>query len=401
MAYTVTKEKICSYLVRYHSLDCFDNLIGEPGISTLFQRIGSIQYDPLNVVGRNPHLVLQSRIKGFTEEILDKLLYKDRDLIDAWDKEMSIYRTGDWPCFTRIRKRMEESRKQTLVRRGQEEVLSYTGRILEELKNRGPLGAGDIDLGKCRSAGWGHRGIAGAAFDYLFSIGKIGVYRKKNAQKIYDIIQNLLPEKIIKSGEPFRNDSDFYEWYFLRRIGSVGVHWPRNGGAWNGYYLSDSQLRKNIFASLEKKGAIVRITVPGIDETFYIRQRDMGLLDIKPDYDNRVRFLAPLDNLLWDRMLVQKIFDFQYSWEVYIPVEKRQYGYYVLPVLYRNKIIARAEPLKQKTGMPLGIKKWWWEPNIKPTGRLRSAVENGLKTFSEYLNADGVDKEALRIIFRQ
>jgi uncharacterized protein YcaQ len=137
--------------------------------------------------------------------------------------------------------------------------------------------------------------------------------------------------------------------------------------------------------------------VPEIDEVFYINQQDMGLFNIAPDYDNCIRFLAPLDNLLWDRMLIQKIFYFQYSWEVYIPIEKRKYGYYVLTVLYQNKIIARMEPIKQEAGMPFGIKKWWWEPNK----RLRNAVENELKVFSKYLNADGVDKETSQIIFNQ
>jgi uncharacterized protein YcaQ len=401
MIYSITKNEICSYLVHYHSLDCFDNLIGEAGINTLFQRIGSIQYDPLNVVGRNPHLVLQSRIKEFTDDILDKLLYKDRSLIDAWDKEMSIYKTDDWPYFNRIRKCMEESKKHMLIRRGQEEVLFHTKQILEELNKNGPLGANDIDLGKCQSTRWGHNKIAGAALDYLFSTGRIGIYKKRGVQKVYEVIENLLPERIIKIDETFRKDSDFYEWYFLRRIGSIGIHWLRNGGGWNGYYLSDAQLRKDIFESLEKQGVIVPIVVSGIDEIFYIRQQDMGLLKIKPDYDNCIRFLAPLDNLLWDRMLIQKIFDFRYSWEVYIPVEKRQYGYYVLPVLYQNKIIARMEPVKQKAGMPFGIKKWWWEPNIKPNKRLRNAVEKGLKIFSEYLKADGIEKKTLQIIFQE
>jgi uncharacterized protein YcaQ len=139
---------------------------------------------------------------------------------------------------------MEESKKQILVWRGQEEVLSYTKQILEELKNRGPLGANDIDLGKCQSTRWGHRKIAGAALDYLFGMGKIGVYKKKIVLKVYDVIKNLFPERITKTEEPFRRDSDFYEWYFLRRIGSIGIHWLRNGGGWNGYFLSDSQLRK-------------------------------------------------------------------------------------------------------------------------------------------------------------
>jgi uncharacterized protein YcaQ len=332
-------------------------------------------------------------------DTLDKLLYKDRILIDAWDKEMSIYRTEDWPYFNRIRKCREKGIRSTLVRRNQEEALEYTTQILESLKNRGPLSSNDIDLGKCKAGRWGHKKIAGAAFDYLFSKGEIGVYKRKGVQKIYDIIQNLLPERIIKSTEPFDNDIDFYEWYFTRRIGSIGIHWLRNGGAWNGYYLSDSKLRKKVFASLEKKGAIVQVAVPELNEVFYIQHQNIDLLHKKPDYDNHIRVLAPLDNLLWDRMLIQKVFDFQYSWEVYLPPEKRKYGYYVLPVLYQNKIVARMEPVKQKTGEPFFIKNWWWERNITITKKLRCAVKNGLKIFSEYLRSDGIDKKTLGEIF--
>jgi uncharacterized protein YcaQ len=97
---------------------------------------------------------------------------------------MSIYRTEDWPFFNKIRKRMEDSKKHTLIRRGQEEVLSYVKQILEELKNRGPLGSNDIDLGKCKATRWGHHKIAGAALDCLFSIGKIGVYKKECTKNI-------------------------------------------------------------------------------------------------------------------------------------------------------------------------------------------------------------------------
>jgi uncharacterized protein YcaQ len=271
---------------------------------------------------------------------------------------------------------------------------------MEKLKKDGPLGATDIDLGKCRPGRWGHRNIAGAAFDYLFSKGEIGVYKKRNTQKTYDLIQNLIPERIAKLPDPFSSDEDFYEWYFLRRIKSIGIHWLRNGGGWNGHYLSDGRLRKRVFDSLEKKGLIERIEIPEINETFYICQQDMSLFYMKPEYDNYARVLAPLDNLLWDRTLIKRVFDFQYSWEVYLPVEKRKYGYYVLPILYQNKIIARMEPIQQKTGNPLRIKNWWWEPNIKITKKLRNATENGLKKFAEYLKADGIDRKILQIIFQ-
>jgi len=397
MLHSVTKNALRSFLIHYHSLDCLDRLTGEAGVKELFGRIGSIQYDPLDIVGRNPHLVLQSRIKGFKSDMLEKLLYKDRFLVDAWDKEMSIYRTTDWPYFSRIRKCRKEGTKEMLKWRGQEETLFYTAQILKKLKKDGPAMASGIDLGKCRASSWGHRKIAGAALDYLYAKGDVGVYKKKNAQKVYDLIQNLIPEKILKSPEPFKNDNDFYEWYFLRRIKSIGIHWLKNGGGWNGFFLSDSQLRKQVFDALEKKGVIERIEVPEIKENFYICREDMKLLDIKPDYDNSIRILAPLDNLLWDRSMVQKIFDFQYTWEVYVPAGKRKYGYYVLPVLYQNRLVARMEPEKQKSG-PLTIKNWWWEPGTKTNKKMQTAVMNGLKIFAGYLNIDGVHKNVLEYI---
>ena len=399
MTYSISKNDLCSYLVHYHSLDCFDNLVGESGVRKYFERIGSIQYDPLNVVGRNPDLVLQSRIKGFTADILYKLLYKDRFLIDAWDKEMSIYRTNDWPYFKRIRQCMDETHKRMLANRGQLEVLSFTKQVLEELKTRGPLGSRDIDLGKCKSNRWGHKKIAGAALDYLYSTGKLGIYEKKNAIKVYDTIENLLPKKILNAKEPFKKNNDFFEWYILRRIGSIGIHWLRSGLGWNGYYINDKNIRTETFKTLEKKGHIKKISVPEINEDFYIRRQDMDILHKKPDYDNCIRILAPLDNMLWDRLMVYKLFSFQYSWEVYLPAEKRKYGYYVLPVLYQNKLIARMEPVKQEIGKPFSIKNWWWEPGISINNKIKIAVKNGLKVFSEYLKADGIDKESLQKIF--
>jgi len=399
MTHFITKNELCSYLVHYHSLDNFNILSGETGVKNIFKRLGSIQYDPLNVVGRNPYLVLQSRIKGFTADILDKLLYKDRYLVDAWDKEMSIYRTEDWKFFTRVRIIKDEVYKKMLAWRGQTEVLSYIKDIIKEFKKRGHLGAKDINLGKCKSNRWGHKNVSGAALDYLFSIGKLGIYEKKNVIRIYDLIENLLPREIINAEEPFGNDMDFYEWYVLRRIGSIGIHWLRNGLGWNGYFINDKKLRKEIFNNLEKKGLVQKITVSEINEDFYIRRQDIKSLQKKPDYDNCIRFLAPLDNMLWDRLMVHKLFDFQYSWEVYLPMEKRKYGYYVLPVLYQNKIIAQMEPQKHEAGKPFTIKNWWWETGISINSKLKSAIKKGLNIFSEYLNADGIYKESLGKIY--
>ena len=326
MAINVSIDDLRSFLISRHSLDNYEKLNGKSGVKKFFKRAGSIQYDPLNIVGRNPNLVLQSRINNFNSAVLDNLLYKERYLVDAWDKEMSIYAAEDWPFFMRVRKQIDESYKHTLAHRGQPEVLGYSKQIIAELKKRGPLGAKDIDFGNCQAGSWGHKKIAGAGLDYLFSIGKLGVYSRKNAIRTYDLIENIIPAKILNVKEPFSGNQEFLKWYVLRRIGSIGIHWLRNGLGWNGYFINDKKKRTEVFKLLEKSDSIIPVNVSELNETFYMRREEHNTLGRKNDYDNNVRFLAPLDNLLWDRLMVKKLFSFEYSWEVYLPAEKRKYG---------------------------------------------------------------------------
>ena len=390
-------------MVRYHFLDNYRRLTGREGIKKLFLTLGNIQYDVLNAAGRNADLVLQSRVSSYKPDLLHNLLYRERYLIDGWDREMSIYPAADWSSYSRIRALRKESALRVLKHRGQEEVLSFLPSIKEELKKRGPLAARDIKLGATQVNRWGHRQISGAAMDYLYLCGELGIHDKKNAQKIYDLIENLLPEKIFKAADPFKSEDDFLEWYFYRRIGSLGAYWQRNGPGWHAYYLRDAGLRKKTLEILEEKKLIVSFHLPEIKETFYMQQKALSLLDKKPDYDGYARFLAPLDNMLWDRLLVKKIFNFEYTWEVYVPEEKRKYGYYVLPVLYQNKLIARLEPVIYKKGRPLEIKNWWWEAsyqecNAKTRREIKGAVIKGLENFAAYLDAPALDKKSARLL---
>jgi len=393
-ANSLSIEELRSFLIRYHSLDNFDRLVGKDGIKKLLRRIGSVQYDPLDVVGRNPDLVFQSRVKNYSRGLLEELLYKDRQLVDGWDKEMSIYLTADWPNFTRVRQCRKESATGTLEYRGQTEVMSFLPLIIKEIESRGPLGARELKLGATQKNRWGHRQVSSAAMDYLFLAGELGIHGKRNAQKIYSLIGDLLPMKILNTPEPFSTEDEFLEWYFLRRIGGMGAYWMRSGPGWLGYFISDSKLRQKTLKTLEEKKLLVPLNVPEINETFYVRRKDISLLNEKDQYDGAVRILAPLDNLLWDRRLVKKVFGFQYTWEVYVPEKDRKFGYYVLPVLYKNNLVARFEPEKFEEGHPLAVKNWWWEPfyekcSVKEKREIKDAVAKGLESFARYLGADG------------
>lgn len=394
----ISIEEARRFLVRYHGLDDANIFSGEQGILNYIKRVGCIQYDPLNMVGRNADLVLQSRIKGYKSDMLEKLLYSDRSLIDGWDKMMAIYLVEDWPFFHRLRARKEIEVKATLKYRKSLDALKLTEEIHKLIEERGPLQATHIKLGEHEKQGrWGHGRLSSAALDYMFNIGELGVYAKKNNHKIYDLIERLLPSELLECDDSFASDHDFYKWYFKRRVGSVGMLWARNGGGWLGQFLSDKSLRDSIISELVEEKSLKTISVEGIDKVFYIRSEDVEILNSSAEEGQRsARFLAPLDNLLWDRDMTKKIFDFDYSWEVYVPAEKRKYGYYVLPVLYGNQIVARFEPEKQRGNDPLEIKNWWWEEGISVTKEMEKAVQKTLKDFCEYLGAEGVSKDSLK-----
>ena len=390
---SISKEEARRFLICYQGLNGSNTFKGKEGVLQYFKRVGCVQYDPLNVVGRNADLVLQSRIPGYSSSILERLLYIDRTLIDGWDKMMSIYRREDWPFFLRLREVKGKEVIEVLKRRASLEAVNLTGEIREILMRRGPL---QIHLGEAGKGRWGHRNLSGAAMDYMFNIGEIGIYGKKGTQKIYDLIENLLPHELLNCPDPFKSERDFCKWYFKRRAGSIGFVWGRNGGGWLGHFLSDKALRMSILSELVEEKSLITIFIEGIDEAFYMRQEDFAILDsARMDKEAAVRFLAPLDNILWDREMVERIFNFKYSWEVYLQLPKRKYGYYVLPVLYGDKLVARFEPENQRGSSPLRGKNWWWEDGISISNQMRVHILDGFERFAQYLGT-GFEKESIK-----
>lgn len=392
---TISKEELRKFLVVYQGLYSNNTFIGEEGIKEFVKRVGCIQYDPLNVVGRNADLVMQSRIENYDAEIMNDLLYNKRDLVDGWDKMMAIYSAEDWPYFKRVRLERKQEVEEVLKYRNSIDAIKYVDIVKEYVEKNGATTPLKIDLGSVEKGVWGHGKLSSATMDYMWNMGMLGIKEKKNTQKKYDLIERLLPKEIVYSPDPFQNDDEFYKWYFKRRIGSIGAYWDKTGEGWLGNYLYKKSLRKRILNELVEEGELILIKVENLEENFYLRREDMSIFNNSDLInENNVRFLAPLDNIIWDRKLTRDIFDFDYTWEVYKPVDKRKYGYYVLPVLYGDKIVARFEPELHRGNEPLVIKNWWWEDNFKITDDCIDTVKEAVDRFYKYLKADGISEDS-------
>ena len=389
----ISNEAARNFLINYQNLNKNGNLKGSAGVVEYMNKVRCIQYDPLDVVGRNADLVLQSRITNYRSEVLFSLLYKERTLYDAPDKMISIIPTEDYPSMMRIRQKTVEQLKDILTWRNSLAALELLDEITEYIRENGPLPANKINIGEHAESGkWGHKKLSSAALDYLYHSGVLGISSKQKTHKVYDLSERLFSKEILRAKDPFKTDYDFAKWYIKRRIGAVGLVWNKNGGEWLGFYVQDTQLRTQVLKELVEEAELIELSIEGSKETFYIRKEDEILLG-KPAKKNVAQFIAPLDNLIWDRGLIKELFDFEYTWEVYTPAAKRKFGYYVLPVLYKNQFIARFEPEPNRGKTPLQIKNWWWEPDIKITEEMISAISDAFECFSRFLGVEMMEEK--------
>lgn len=379
----ISLEEARSFLVNYHNLNEVREYRGIDGIIQCFQQLKSIQYDPLNVVGRNADLVLQSRVRDYEPSMLYDLLYRQHRLIDGFDKEMCIYEADEYVNFARVRKANVKRTEATLAYRGQLDALNIVEEVRYYIKKNGMTSSKDLSIGESRESRWGHKKLSSAALDYLYCRGDLAIKEKRGTQKYYDFTDNVLAKELLEADD-FIDDTEFLQWYIKRRIQCVGLLWNKRGGSWQGHYLSDKKTRENVINHLVDTKKLQVVYIEGIDTPFYLPYEAQCHFN----YPNKghVKFLAPLDNMLWDREMINRIFHFDYRWEVYTPVDKRKYGYYVLPVLYGTKLIARFEPYKSKKDEPFMIKNWWWEPGITVTDVMLGEIHRTIKDFARYLS---------------
>jgi uncharacterized protein YcaQ len=386
---TLTNKQARRYILAYQDLYPPRKLRGAEGVLSYIRKAGCIQYDPLHVAGHNHELVLQARVKDFTPDMLYRLLYRERRLLDGWDKNMSIYPVEDWPCFCRIRQRFAEQMGPRY--RQAEPIIPQVRRALEE---RGPLSSLDLDNDEVVDWWWAPTRLARVALESMFFTGEVIVHHKVHTRRVFDLTHRHIPDKIRNAPDPNPTEEAYHDWLVARRIGSIGLLWNRPGDAWLGSDLKAGE-RSAAFARLLDAGRIREVRVEGIPSPLYMPADAMPVLEQALEDREpapQAVFLAPLDNMLWDRKLIRALFGFDYKWEVYTPADQRKYGYYVLPVLYGDRFVARCEPVRDRKTKTLTLVNWWWEEGVRISKQMGAALARCMKAYMGYL---GVERLAL------
>lgn len=394
---TLTNRQARQFILLKHGLLDEYKFIGKQGALDFVHQAGCIQFDPVDVCGKNAELTLQSRVKGFTKQTLYELLYCDRKLVDYPDKNLSIIPTEDWPYFERYRK---ASRSGGLRFEGLTELEDQAKTYI---KAHGPVSSDELPIqGSMRwhssihwSGNWGgSTNAARSVLEQLYSTGELVIHHKKSTRKYYDLAEKYIPAELLNASDPLPDELEHQKWRVLRRIGAVGLLWNRPSDAWLNIWGLKSPQRNDVFRELLDEEKILEIKVQDLKDILFCRSEDTFLLETvlqKDKFKPRCELIAPLDCMMWDRKLIRALFDFDYTWEIYTPASKRKYGFYVLPLLYNDSFIGRMEAVADKKTSILTVKNIWYENGVRQTKKCRTAIERCINRFAEFNECDKVN----------
>ena len=329
---TVSKETARRFLITKQR---FQHGEGKNGTLEAIRRLECVQIDPVRVVHRNHHLVLHNRVSDYKLSYLDTLLYKDKAVFEYWCNEKSIIPMEEFRYFNyRMQNYMEfHSPFYERLKARREELKGAVRHVLSTIEANGPLCAKDFE-----KVG---RKAAKRVLNLLWDCGEVMIHHVDGNRRYYDLMEHILPNNLIVE-IPTREEYDrFMIEKYMRAYGFV------DSRDWRfGWRTLKSPQRKAIVEEMVKDRKICPVKVEGVKHVYYVLERYLGTLEVAEDssIEQEIHFIAPLDNFIWNRRMISEIFGFTYAWEIYKIPEKRQYGYYVLPILCGSKFVGRIDP---------------------------------------------------------
>src|SRR5882672_1951770 len=302
-------------------------------------RLGLLQIDSVNVLTRAHYLPLFSRLGNYTSDHLDRIAWgrkSQRGLFEFWAHEASLLPLAAYPLF---RWRMQHARENAGDGKGKlhlfrREKAKYIDEVLREISDRGPLAASELSNGGERRGAWWGWNDGKRAVEWLFRAGLVTTATRRGTfERVYDLTERVLPASVLALPTPSAEEAQRE----LLRLSAraLGVGTERDLRDYFRLGVADTKAR---LAELVEAGELVPVAVEGWKNPAY--------LDPQARWPRRIEtraLLAPFDPLIWERERTERMFDFHYRIEIYTPVAKRKHGYYVLPFLLDDKLVARVD----------------------------------------------------------
>lgn len=358
--------------------------------------LGCLQLDPTSAVARSHLLVLWSRFGNYDRALLDKLLWQDRTLFEYWAHAASIVLTEDFPIHADMMHHYRQGESAWSARVGEwiKQNAELRSHILEQLACCGPLSSKDFEdksIAPWHSMGWTSGRNISRMLDSLWVEGKILVKERRGNTRYWDIANRCLPDwtprETLSGREVVRRAAQrAIRALGLARAAHIKQHFTRN---------RYPELQ-SVLDELETEGRIQRVKVadggkswPGV---WYVHVEDLPHLDRLEagDWQPRTTLLSPFDNLIADRARTRLMFDFEYTIEIYVPKDKRKFGYFVLPILSGDRLIGRIDPLMDRKKGVLNIQAVYAEPDAPGDTETARAIAHTIEDLAAFLGAQSI-----------
>ena len=354
-----------------------------------------MQLDPVSAVARSPLLVLFARLGPVREAALEQAAYERRALFDAWAHEASLVATADLPLHRWAMRTVlaGDGARAVRARAFLDANAAFCEELVGELRARGPLRARDLED---RSAepwrhGWWTDEVSGRQtiarlLHLLWISGRVGVGGRIGAEREWDVFERCLPAGV---PQVELSDADAERAAVLRAVRMLGV---ARAGHVRAHFLRRRYARlAQRLAELVAAGAVEQVAVAGLGGgAWYAASEDLERLgELAPG--SRTTALSPFDNLLCDRARAAELFGFDHRLEIYVPAAQRRWGYYVLPILHRERIVARADAALDAGAGLLRVHALHHEPGVRRSASLDRAVARALERLAAWRGAGGVE----------
>lgn len=350
-------------------------------VSRVVSRTALFQIDSVSAVVRAHYMPLYSRLGPYSLSLLDDAARPGakRQLFEYWAHEASLLPLETYPL---LRWRMERAERgeemyRGLARFGRERA-DFIAEIFREVETRGPLAASDMD-GHKGSGGWWGWSEAKMAFEWLFWAGRITTAHRRGFERVYDLPERVLPRAVLDLPVPSPADAQRE----LLRI-SARAHGIATAACLRDYFRLAATETAPLIADLVEEGELIPVTVKGWSRQAYLH-RDARL----PRRIEARTLLAPFDPLVFERDRTESLFGFRYRIEIYTPAEKRQYGYYVLPFLLGDRIVARVDLKADRPAGILRVHAAYAEPDAPP--ETAAALCEELDQMRQWLQLDRME----------
>ena len=327
----------------------------------LIGRLGFVQVDSIQWVERAHHMILFARNQTYRQKDLVRLIEKDRALFENWTHDASVIPTRFFPYWRRAMADNEPTLVKHWTNWGRDGFKEQAVELLAEIARRGPCRTAEVGVGEERkSGGWWEWNPSKSSLEYLWLTGRLCICHRKHFQKVYDLTEKVIPAEHL---EPVPDREALIDWCCREALDRLGF---ATTGDLAAFWKLISPAEAKDWAA--RQNALIEVEVESADGSKprkHLARPD--LLDANPpEPPARVRVLSPFDPMIRDRKRAKRLFNFDYTIEIFVPEPKRKFGYYVFPLMEGDAIIGRIDMKADRKADALVVKALWLEPKVRP-----------------------------------